>query len=66
MAYDLFAILAMSSECERNFSMASYTISARQSNLLNDIMESGEPLRSWVSDGVVKLGAPSSSFSDMT
>ena len=66
MAFDLFAIPAMSSECERSFSKASYTISARRSNLSNDIVESGEALRSWVSAGVVKLGAPSSSISDMT
>ena len=66
MAFDLFAIPAMSSECERIFSKASYTISARRSNLSNDIVESGEALRSWVSAGVVKLGAPSSSLSDMT
>lgn len=66
MAYDLFAILAMSSEYERNFRKASYNISARRNNLLNDIMKIGEAMHSWVSAGVVKLGAPSSSFSDMT
>lgn len=44
MAFDLFAIPAMSSECERSFSKASYTISARRSNLSNDIVESGEAL----------------------
>ncbi len=66
MAFDLFAIPTMSSECERSFSKASYTISARQSNLSNDIVESGETLRSLVSAGVLKLGATSSSLSDMT
>lgn len=44
MAFDLYAIPAMSSECERGFSKASYTISARRSNLSNDIVESGEAL----------------------
>ncbi len=46
MAFDLFAIPAMSSEFEPSFSKASYTISARRSNLSNDIMENGEALRS--------------------
>ena len=46
MAFDLFAILAMSSECEQSFSKTSYTISARQSNLSNDIVKSVEALRS--------------------
>ncbi len=45
MAFDVFAIPAMSSECVPSFSKASYTISARQSNLSNDIVKSGEALR---------------------
>ena len=66
MAFDLFAIRAMSSEYERSFTKASYTLSARRSNLSNDIAESGEALRSWVSAGVMKLGAILSSLSNMT
>ncbi len=58
MALDLFAIPAMSSECERAFSKASYTISARRSNLSSDIVEGGETFRSWVSAGVIKMRAP--------
>ena len=58
MAFDLFAIHAMSSECERSFSKASYTISARRSNLDNDIVEAEEVLRSRVSAKVVILSAP--------
>ena len=58
MAFDLFAIPAMSSECEQAFSKASYKISARRSNLSSDIVEGGETLRSWVSAGVIKMGAP--------
>ncbi len=46
LAFDLCAIPAMSSECERSFSKASYTISARRSTLGNDIVEAGEVLRS--------------------
>ena len=44
MAFDLFAIPAMSSECEQAFSKASYKISARRSNLSSDIVEGGETL----------------------
>lgn len=55
MAFDLFAIPAMSLECERSFSKASYAISARRSNLGNDIAEAEEVLRSWVSANVVVL-----------
>ncbi len=66
MAFDFFAISAMSSEYERSFSKANYTISAPRSNLSNDIVESGEALRSWVSAGFVKLGALSPSLLNMT
>ncbi len=58
MAFDLFAIPAMSSECEWSFSKASYTISAWRSNLGNDIVEAEEVLRSWVSTNMVVLNAP--------
>ncbi len=58
MAFDLFAISAMSSECERSFSKASYTISARKSNLGNDIVEAGKVLRLWVSINMVVLSVP--------
>lgn len=58
MAFDFFAIPAMSSECERAFSKASYTISARRSNLSQEIIEGGDILRSWINAGVVKLSAP--------
>ncbi len=58
MAFDLFDISTMSSECERDFSKASYTISAFRSNLLSEIVEGGETLRSWISVGIIKMGAP--------
>lgn len=57
MAFDLFAISAMSSECERSFSEVSYTISARRINLVNDTFEAGEVLKSWVSAKVSILSA---------
>lgn len=56
--FDFFAIPAMSSECERAFSKASYTISARWSNLSQEIIGGGEVLRLWINAGVVKLSAP--------
>ncbi len=62
MAFDLFAIPAMSSECERSFSKASYTISAQRSNLSNDIVEAGEVLRLWVSTNMVILSAPTTNI----
>ncbi len=58
MAFDSFAIPAMSSECERSFSKPSYTISAQGSNLGNDIVEVEEVLRSWVSTNMVVISAP--------
>ncbi len=58
MAFDLFAIFAMSSEYKGAFSKASNTISAPCSNLSSDIAERGEILRSLISAGVIKMGAP--------
>lgn len=58
IAFDVFTIPAMSSECERAFSKASCTISACRSNLSQEIIEGGEVLRSWINAGVVKLSAP--------
>ena len=66
MTFHFFAISAMSSECEQSFSKISYTIVACRSNLSNVTVESGEEPRSWVSAGIVKLDAPSSSLLDMT
>ena len=66
MAFDFFAISAMLSKCEQSFSKASYTISTCQSNFSNNIIESEEESRLWVSAGVVNLSAPSSNLLDMT
>ena len=46
MSFDLFAILAMLSECECIFSKATYTIAARKSNLSLNIVNGGEFLSS--------------------
>ena len=61
MAFDLFAVPAMSSECERAFSKASYTIAVRRSNVSGDIVEAGECLRSWISAGIVQIKTPENS-----
>lgn len=66
MAFDLFIIPAMSLKCEQSCSIASNTISTWQSNLLNNIVENGKVLYSWVSASIVKLGALSSSITNMT
>ncbi len=62
MAFALFAISAMSSKYDRSFSKASYTISARRSNLGNDIVEAGEVLRSYLSTNMVVLSAPTTNI----
>ncbi len=62
MAFDLCAIPAMSSECKRSFSKASYTLSARRSTLGNDIVEAGEVLRSWGSPDLVVLSSPTTNI----
>ena len=58
MAFDLFAVPAMSPECERGFSKASSTIAARRSNLSGEIVEAGEYLRPWISADVVQIKTP--------
>lgn len=60
MAFDLFAVPAMSSECEREFSKASYKIIPRRSQPSVDILEAGETLRSWINSGIVNVGVPDS------
>ena len=62
MAFDVFAIPAISSKCERSSSKASYTIFARRNNLGNDIVEAGEVLRSWMSANMVVLSAPTTNI----
>lgn len=56
MAFDLFAMPAISSKCERAFSKASYSITARRSQLGIDIVEAVESLRSRINAGVISVG----------
>lgn len=48
MAYDLFAIPAMSSECERAFSAAKRMITDERYRLKQDIIEADQCLKSWI------------------
>jgi len=48
MAYDLFAIPAMSSECERAFSAAKRMITDERYRLKEDIIEADQCLKSWI------------------
>ena len=47
MALDVFAVPAMSDECERLFSSAKILLSDRRSRLRMDIIEASECLRAW-------------------
>ena len=58
MAFDLFAAPAMSSEYERVFNKASYTVAARRSDLP---VEAGECLRSCISANIVQVKIPKNS-----
>jgi hypothetical protein len=52
MAYDLFAMPAMSSECERAFSNAKRLIAEQRYNLKSDIIEADQCLKSWLKNGI--------------
>ena len=54
LAFDMLAIPAMSTECERTFSKAGYSISPRRSQLGPDILEAAECLKLWITNGLVK------------
>ena len=58
IAYDLFAIPAISSECERSFNKASYTIATWKNNLNRKLIEAGKALRLWVISNVIELFTP--------
>jgi hypothetical protein len=52
MAYDLFAMPAMSSECERVFSCAKKLIAEQRYNLKPEIIEADQCLKSWLKNGI--------------
>jgi hypothetical protein len=53
MAYDLLAMPAMSSECERAFSNAKRLIAEQRYNLKPDIIEADQCIKSWLKNGIV-------------
>ena len=52
VAFNLFAIPGMSSECERSFSDAGNLITDHRYNLKNDIIQADQCLKSWFKNGV--------------
>ena len=52
MAYDLFSMPAISSECERAFSSAKQLIAEQRYNLKSDIIEADQCLKSWLKNGI--------------
>jgi hypothetical protein len=52
MAYDLFSIPGMSSECERAFSSGKRMITDDRYSLKSDIMEADQCLKSWFKNDV--------------
>lgn len=55
LAWDMLAIPAMSTECERTFSKAGYQLTPQRSQLGDDILEASECLKQWLTMGVVEL-----------
>ena len=62
MAYDLFAMPGMSSECERAFSSAKRLITDDRYSLKSDIIEADQCLKSWLKNKIVDGHA---AFNDM-
>lgn len=54
MAYDLYALLAMSSKYEHSFSEDRYTIEVRRNNLNREIIKARVALQSWVVSEVIE------------
>ena len=52
MAYDLFAMPAMSSECERAFSNAKRLVTDERHRLKSDIIEADQCIKSWLKNGI--------------
>lgn len=52
MAFDLFAMPGMSSECERAFSAAKHMITDHRYSLKSDIIQADQCLKSWLKNGI--------------
>jgi hypothetical protein len=55
LAWDMLAIPAMSSECERTFSKAGYQLTPQRTQLGNDILEASECLKQWLTMEILQL-----------
>ncbi|OHW95676.1 transposase-like protein [Colletotrichum incanum] len=55
-ALDVFAIPAMATDCERQFSLAKLTLTSQRLSMGADTLERVHCLRNWVRHGGVKLG----------
>ena len=55
-ALDVFAIPAMASDCERQFSLAKLTLTSQRLSMSADTLERVQCLKNWVRHGGVKLG----------
>ncbi|KAJ0136169.1 Uncharacterized protein HZ326_20826 [Fusarium oxysporum f. sp. albedinis] len=56
-ALDVFAIPAMTSDCERQFSLAKLTLTSQRLSMGPDTLEHVQCLKYWVRQGGVKLGS---------
>ncbi|KAM0689944.1 hypothetical protein Q7P36_008710 [Cladosporium allicinum] len=52
MAYDLFAMPAISSECERAFSNAKRLVTDERHRLKSEIIEADQCIKSWLKNGI--------------
>ncbi|KAF4332993.1 ribonuclease H [Fusarium beomiforme] len=56
-ALDVFAIPAMASDCERQFSLAKLMLTSQRLSMGSDTLERVQCLKNWVRQGGVKLGS---------
>lgn len=56
-ALDVFAIPAMASDCERQFSLAKLTLTSQRLSMSAETLERVQCLKNWVRHGGVKLGS---------
>jgi hypothetical protein len=56
-ALDVFAIPAMASDCERQFSLAKLTLTSQRLSMGADTLEHVQCLKNWVRQGRVRLGS---------
>ena len=53
MALDILSILAMSAEYERVFSSLKLIVTDRQNRLMEDMIEAGECLHTWIHGNII-------------